>query len=252
MTITTPPINSDKPVLIIGSGPNAVQATSWDKSIFSAIVTINNAWQVRNDWDYLVYPDDFPPSRLPRTLKRHQMLIDEHDFVPAQNMYGGFVYAGGTMAYTTAYWALARLAPKTMLFMGCDMHYPKTGATHFYGTGTPDPLRNDITLTSLEACSARLYCLAYRTGCKIYNLSDGPSRLLFDRASISAEGELNLPAAYPAPNNQAIEDALSIENKLGYLVESGRYWESDIEFDRDALCALDISWLESSPFSFRP
>ena len=29
------------------------------------------------------------------------------------------------------------------------MHYPPDGPTHFYGTGTADPLRSDITLRSL-------------------------------------------------------------------------------------------------------
>ncbi|MGB2399345.1 MAG: hypothetical protein ACPIB7_03075, partial [Candidatus Puniceispirillaceae bacterium] len=109
-----------KPVLIIGSGPNAVQATRWPKSLFGAIVCINNAWQIRPDWDYLVYPDDFPPDRMPRTIQDGQTLIDENEFVPAQNEFGGFVYAGGTMAYTAAYWALARLMPEMMLFIGCD------------------------------------------------------------------------------------------------------------------------------------
>ena len=241
-----------KPVLIIGSGPNAVQAVSWDKSIFSALVCINNAWQVRPDWDYLVYPDDFPAARLPQTPQADQFLIDENDFVPTQNEFGGFVYAGGTMAYTTAYWVLARLKPEVMLFIGCDMHYPKTGPTHFYGTGSPDPLRDDITLTSLEASSARLYCLAHTAGCQIYNLSDSPSRLLFDRATIVKDSQLVLASSYPAPSKMKMQTALMQEDRLGYLVENGRYWESDIAFDRAALCALDIAWLESSPFSFRP
>ena len=241
-----------KPVLIIGSGPNAVQATRWPKSLFGAIVCINNAWQIRPDWDYLVYPDDFPPDRMPRTTQDGQMLIDENEFVPAQNEFGGFVYAGGTMAYTAAYWVLARLMPEMMLFIGCDMHYPKNGDTHFYGTGTPDPLREDITLTSLEASSARLYCLASDAGCQIYNLSDGPSRLLFDRATISEEGILQMTSVGSAPDLARMKAALAEENRLGYLVENGRYWESEIPFDRDALCALDIAWLECSPFSFRP
>jgi len=241
-----------KPVLIIGSGPNAINAVKWPKSLFGAIICINNAWQVRPDWDYLVYPDDFPPERLPPVTLSGQKLIDENDFVPAQNEFGGFVYAGGTMAYTTAYWVLARLKPELMLFIGCDMHYPASGNTHFYGTGTPDPLRDDITLTSLEASSARLYCLASQAGCQIYNLSDGTSRLLFDRASISEDGRLQLPPACPAPDMDRMQAALADENRLGYLVENGRYWESEISFDRDALCALDMAWLECSPFSFRP
>ena len=237
-------------VLILGSGPNAVEAREIDKSWISALVTINNAWAVRDDWDYLVYPDDFPPDRLPAACHEAQTLIDETDFVPAQNQYGGFVYAGGTMAYTTAYWALHYFQPRQILFLGCDMHYPSKGPTHFYGTGTPDPLRNDITLTSLEASSARFFCLAYQQGCVSYNLSRSASRLLFPRAEFDSSGILHTQP-HTEPDRDKLLQALRYEDELGYMVENGRYWESDIPFDRDALIALDRQWLAASPFDFR-
>ena len=88
------------------------------------------------------------PERLPKKIKKGQQLIDEEQFVPAQNKYGGFIYAGGTMAFTAAYWILHYYKPKQIAFMGCDMVYPKIGPTHFYGSGDPDPLRDDISLTS--------------------------------------------------------------------------------------------------------
>ena len=136
--------------------------------------------------------------------------------------------------------------------MGCDMHYPKDKPTHFYGTGTPDPLRKDITLTSLEASSARFYCLAYQQGCMVYNLSDGPSRLLFERATIDTGGEhfLSLPLQ-TSPQAEKMQDILCEEDRLGYLVENGRYWESDIKFDELALRKLDSAWLDASPFDFK-
>lgn len=238
-------------VLIMGSGPNAVEARKWPKQCFDAIICINNAWQVREDWDYLVYPDDFPADRLPPHPQQEQHLIDETDFVPAQNRFGGFVYAGGTMAYTTAYWALDALRPKQMFFIGCDMHYPKNAQTHFYGNGTADPLRKDITLTSLEASSARLYCLAQQAGCDIYNLSQTQSRLLFTRALIDESGHITLPPDGNRPaDTDKMQAILSQEEELGYLVENGRYWESEIKFDEKALCALDSAWLDASPFAF--
>ena len=35
--------------------------------------------------------------------------VDEKQFVDIQNQYGGFVYAGGTMAFTALYWALGTI-----------------------------------------------------------------------------------------------------------------------------------------------
>jgi len=69
------------------------------------------------------------------------------------------------MAFTAGYWALHALRPEVMGFIGCDMVYPKTGATHFYGTGTADPLRDDVTLQDLGAKSARLMVMAAAQGC---------------------------------------------------------------------------------------
>ena len=111
-------------VLIIGSAPDAVKAKQWDLSVFSSCVAINNAWQVTEDWDYLIYPEDFPLERMPPQADRPtKQLIDAGDFVPQQNRYGGFVYAGGTMAFTAGYWALGALKPKVLAFLGCDMVY---------------------------------------------------------------------------------------------------------------------------------
>ena len=47
----------EKHVLIIGSGPNAVNAAELEIA-FDAIVVINNAWRVRSDWSHLIYPYD--------------------------------------------------------------------------------------------------------------------------------------------------------------------------------------------------
>ncbi len=94
-------------VLILGSGPNVVQAAGWHRSLFDHIVVINNAWQVRPDRDALVFPEDFPAHRMPPRVGPDQTLVDADAFVPAQNRYGGFVFAGATLAFTTAYWALA-------------------------------------------------------------------------------------------------------------------------------------------------
>ena len=108
-------------VLILGSAPDAVHSRLWPREVFSSIVAINNAWRVREDWDYLVHADDFPDERLPSTTPRCSAIVKSTEFVPAQNWFGGFVYAGGTMAFTAAYWALKTLKPDILAFAGCDM-----------------------------------------------------------------------------------------------------------------------------------
>jgi len=228
-------------VLILGSAPDATAAAAFPRAAFGRIVAINNAWRVRPDWDDLIHPWDFPPDRLPASPGPGQRIVTEADFVPAQNAFGGFVYAGATMAFTAGYWVLHHYRPRVIAYFGCDMVYPATGRTHFYGTGDPDPLRADITLRSLEAKSARLMALAARAGTAVVNLSARPSRLLFPRAT--PEG---LPAVLPPPLRAcAAETALRREASLGYLVPSGRYWEDTSRFDPRELDRLDLVWLDA-------
>jgi hypothetical protein len=243
-----------KMVLLIGSAPDAVLAKDWDLSMFTQRVAINNAWQITSEWDYLVYPEDFAPERLPpKPLKPSQQLIAAPEFVPQQNSFGGFVYAGGTMAFTAGYWALGALKPDLIAFLGCDMVYgTATGeSSHFYGQGTPDPLREDVTLQSLEAKSVRFMSLAHTQRCAVVNLSALPeSRLLFPRVDrldlvtselqqqlLRQQGELLNPAA-------AVH-ALQAEQDLGYMVASGRYWEHTSEFDKTKLSDIDSLWLQA-------
>lgn len=228
-------------VLMLGSAPMATEASLWPRGAFDSIVAINNAWRVRDDWDFSVFPWDFPEDRQP-VAGPSQLLVTESEFVPAQNAFGGFVYAGATMAFTAGYWALSHLKPKVLAVFGCDMHYPNTGLTHFYGTGKPDPLRDDITLRSLEAKSARLMILAAMQGCAVVNLSLGPSRLILPRSCRTTAAQ-----AVPVPycSNLAAE-ALALEAELDYWVPSGRYWEEAHRFDPAALDRVDALWLQAA------
>ena len=226
-------------VLILGSGPNVTTSQNWPSEWFDHIVVMNNAWQVRPDWNALVYPEDFPADRMPKAISPEQSLIDANAFVPAQNGFGGFVYAGGTMAYTTAYWALSALRPSVLACVGCDMVYPKSGNTHFYGTGTADPLRDDITLRDLGAKSARLALVAAEQGCCCVNLSKDPSALLFPRAEPESlrNRRVNLDL------DRARYAALRMkEDALGYYTPTGRYWEDVRHVDPNDIAALDKGW----------
>jgi hypothetical protein len=231
-------------VLILGSGPSVTQCREWARPPFDTIIAINNAWQVRPDWDYLIHPEDFPEDRRPQTVAAHQKFITAEDYVPLQNTLGGFVYAGGTMAFTAGYWALAALRPKVMAFLGCDMTYD-AAQTHFYGTGAADPLRKDVTLRSLEAKSARLMRLAALRGCATVNLSHDPSRLVFPRSTPEGAAQA-MPQAF---ETEALSDAQALEDTLDYRVPSGRYWKEEARFDTDDIDRLDALWLKSArPF----
>ena len=173
-------------VLIVGSAPDAVRINSLDLSLFSSSVAINNAWKLRQDLDYAIYPEDFPTQRQPKNSHVKKKIITAKEYVPIQNKFGGFVYAGGTMAFTAGYWALGTLNPDVIAYLGCDMIYSdKISDNHFYGKGAADPLRDDITLQSLEAKSARLMAIAKFNNCSVVNLSEqDQSRLLFPRVQI--------------------------------------------------------------------
>lgn len=234
-------------VTILGSGPNVIRSQDWPKAKLGHVLAINNAWRVRPDWDALIHPEDFPQERWPGAVERTQTVVTAPDYIPANNAYGGVVYAGGTMAFTAAYWALWRHRPRVLAVLGCDMVYPVAVNTHFYGTGTADPLRPDMTLQSLEAKSARIQLLAARQGCAVVNLSIDPSRLLFPRAQVAS-----LSGQHPvAVDESACRDALRAEHALGARVPSGRYWDEGCGATAVELSAIDRLWLKAHAASLQ-
>ena len=225
-------------ILIIGSAPDAIEAQSFSREHFQGLVAINNAWNIRKDWDYCIFPDDFPKNRRPNE-GRDQKLIVSEQYVPIQNKFGGFVYSGGTMAFTAGYWALGHFKPKAIAYIGCDMIYDGED-THFYGRGTPDPLREDPTLKNLKAKSARLEALAASQNCSIFNLSKKPrSNLVFRRNNIDEIPEDCTPRGV---NRDLLKVALQQEKRLSYYVEDGKYWKHLANFDQEKIDALDTLW----------
>lgn len=225
-------------VLMLGSGPNVLACRDWPRAAFDRLVTINNAWAVRPDWDDLVYPDDFPPDRHPVGLKPGQTLVSSGLYIPENNRYGGIIYAGATMAFTASYWALGALRPRVIAYLGCDMVYGEGRITHFYGRGMADPLRPDPTLQNLRAKSARLELLAARDGCALVNLSAEASVLTFPRVDIGALATVT-PCMDVATH---IAPALDAERKLNAVCLSGRYWDGPA-LDAAALAEIDALWL---------
>ena len=232
-----PQQNSPK-VLILGSAPNVVAVNDIDLSSYDEIIVINNAWQVLESWTEHIFPYDFPRENKPTRYSKSQRAIDEKLFVQRQNEFGGFIYAGGTMAFTALYWALGEHMPSEIHILGCDMVYSDAGKTHFYGEGTPDPLRDDFTLRDLYAKSARFMCLAARNGCRTYNLSDQSSKLCFPRHNRNIDDK----PCHLLINKTSVQSILDQENSLGYFISSGRYWEADLKIDLQALDQIDLQW----------
>jgi hypothetical protein len=238
-------------VLILGSAPDAVRARAWPRAAVKHIVAINNAWQIRSDWDYLIHPDDFPADRMPSSYPTaQQTIITSAQFVPVQNSFGGFVYAGPTMAFTAGYWALGALQPDVIAYLGCDMQYT-SAQTHFYGKGTADPLRPDVTLQSLEAKSARLMVHAGLKQCLCLNLSElAASRLVFPRTDLAQLNALTpqlhatrLAAMQASFDTHHISAAQQREAQLNYIVPSGRVWEAKDQLNGQQLAQIDALWL---------
>ena len=229
-------------VLILGSAPSAILARNWSMDPFDCIVAINNAWKIRADWTYNIFPSDFPEESRPNpNLTQH--LISADQYVSVQNSYGGFIYAGGTMAITSAYWTLATLRPNNLFFLGCDMVYGE-GKTHFYGIGVADPLRKDISLRSLEAKTARFECFASLVGSNVYNLSkEKESRLVYRRKNISSLSTVYTDRPRKIKTGK-MQQALKFEKKLNYFIADGKYWKHEDTFDKEEIDNLDKLWLQ--------
>ncbi len=236
-------ISNKKKILIIGSAPDSVNATEWKNLSFDNIVSINNAWKIRKDWTNCIYPDDFPIDKRPKASKT-QTLHSSEEYVEAQNNFGGFVYAGGTMAFTAGYWALYKFKPQIICYVGCDMVY-KGDKTHFYGKGSADPLRKDKTLNNLLAKSARLEAIAFLNKCKIFNLSNiSESKLTFHKVNVN---DLDNDSKIYSNKfkKEKISLALRKEKKTGYFVPDGKYWKKMDRFDQNEIKIIDDLWLST-------
>jgi len=241
-----------KIALLLGSGPNVLACRDWCKPENLIIVAINNAWRVRPDWDHLIYPEDFPSDRKPQPEECLYKTIHKADtFVPSNNAFGGIVYCGGTMAFTAGYHVLHVLKPDILAYFGCDMHYPGDGQkTHFYGTGSADPIRDDITLQNLSAKSTRLLVKAAELNCLVVNLSaEQTSHLIFPRVEFeelmkfgAADVNHYLRAARRSINRLVVQRAVRAENSLGYFVPSGIYWTESKYMDAEKIREIDDLW----------
>ena len=232
-------------VLIIGSAPDATKARELDLTFFDTVIVINNAWKIIPNWNELIFPYDFPDHKKPKSIGKQQRFVTEKEFVPAQESLGGFVYAGATMTFTAGYWALVEHKPSLMCFLGCNMVYPSNTQTHFYGSGRKDPLRDDISLTSLKACSRRLLAIAKMRNCDLISLSSGLTNLDIPQLDFNQLDNFHTSIVVDC---QRVADAFLLEESFGYFFRGKKYWEFLDQIDKSHLIELDRAWVDVCSF----
>ena len=93
--------------------------------------------------------------------------------------------------------------------------------------------------------------LATQENCVLVNLSEqNRSRLVYPRSTpealiqwARADWSHQLEKQCARLNPRALREALHRESQLGYMVQSGRYWEVRATLDAAKLMALDQQWL---------
>jgi hypothetical protein len=235
--------------LIVGSAPSAKDLVDLRLDGVCRI-SVNNAWRIRNDFHYSIFPKDFPAERRPGP-DWPATIVTNAGYIPAMNAAGGIIFCGATMAFAAGYWAAHTLATPVVAFYASDMVYDGT-PTHFYGTGSPDPLRDNVSLRSLEAKSVRLFAWALARGVLLVNSSRAPtSRLVFPRLSLGAAriwpGQSHLTDAWrplleEAARIRAVEATASFDalrEDIGRLADR----PENLAF----IEAVDRAWLATIP-----
>jgi hypothetical protein len=96
--------------------------------------------------------------------------------------------------------------------------------------------------------------LANQQNCAVLNMSLlSESRLTFPRGLMKDLQQLESHEAILSHQNQLIDAhqvsrAQTAEKELGYLVPSGRYWESIEDFDPEQLRIIDDIWIDSAQY----
>ena len=195
-------------VLIVGSGRSATKIKDWSLDGWS-LVTINHAYQIRDDWEIAIYAGDFLASKRPKVNKEKGQWIassrdgpqldsevitkeDKRSYDNACKIYGK---KATTMFFNASYWVLHFMQPKVIGYIGCDMNYTPSsnGDTHFYGIGEdiqrrkiPDPDKMIKTMykntpNAMETLMKELEMDAEKQNAQLVNFSEEESRLPFPK-----------------------------------------------------------------------
>lgn len=187
----------ERKVLVLGSAPDVPAWWERNRARYVregfTIAAINNAWRVPAlaDLDLWLHPLDFagpePPPEIPRnsTIGYRALGYDVGQrfdcWVIAPYWLRGEVRLTVTDALTHLLnESIADEVRLTVHVAGCDMVYPRSGPTHFYGTGVPDPLR--FPAVQVRAALMRLQAFYRDAGATLYNVGGrSDTRLPFQR-----------------------------------------------------------------------
>ena len=174
-----------KKVLLLASGLSSKEYMNYDyiKNGWT-VVSVNNGWQVTDEWHYWVHAPDFKGDK-PKKFLPHQREVRKYS--TALRQYGGQRACGYSITLNAGYWVLANLRPDVIGFLGADMNYTpdENGNTHIYGVGydikhnqggIPDPDRmvnvyGKGNPNYLNDIYTRLSEKANDQGCDVYNFS---------------------------------------------------------------------------------
>jgi hypothetical protein len=165
-----------KRVLVLGSA-HYIPAW-WDQhnDIYSShtIVPMNNAWRVVRDREYYwSVSDDFDRIKPENTPKILEWPPEISTFYKNMQREGKAQYPTGTMLLNTLHmligWAKYLGVESTIDVAGSDFDY-SSDRTHFYGKGSPDPLRFGLEwlvdeLANVEEGSRANGCTIRNVGC---------------------------------------------------------------------------------------
>lgn len=185
-------------ILLLGSAPYITDWWRKRKDVFLdagwTIAAMNNAWRVPDpdDLDLWLAPNDFdmskaPPDEIPRNARIRKWTGKEQ--------HAGSWNAQGNLLWRP-YWLMDRRVQTCGITLplhlinecvldgctpeiaiaGSDFFYPADGPTHFYGKGTPDPLR--FTAQQLRQGLVRLAAVVTKERGRIWNAGEQRDTML--------------------------------------------------------------------------
>jgi hypothetical protein len=212
------------------------------------LIALNNAWRVRDDFDVVLFANDFPSRQLPRRYVGE--LLSTANIEPAvAKAFGPLMFRGSTMAFNGIYYALS-LAPAAVFAIGCDMDYRVVqGRTHFYGIGGVDPLRYNISLRSLQAKSSRALCLAAQSHVPLVRVCDEIAGHLALPSVSFADFESGCDAPPVSLFADQCARALEAEKNAPFDATIKKYWKyNDDEAARRYVDTVDSLWQAAVSF----
>lgn len=212
-----------KTVAIIGSGPAAPTAHQL-LGPTTIVWVINNAWRAVPKYDALIYSDDLPLERKPDAISLARLGRSSPQYYPAMVQHGGILFCGATMALAAGYMAIEAFPFSQIAFYASDMTYD-SAPSHFYGEGSADPLRHDISLQDLDAKCLRLFYMGLERGCLVVNASSANiSRLAIPHPKNSAFLRVNVMEDLKQP-------LINLLDTLRPLADAALKIEAQAEFD---------------------